>query len=238
MADDPFQFFRKTMEAFESSGSQFDPAAVGTFGWPMTPLPLQGMGNTAMTPEAGTKRAVTQLYEAIEALEETPFDSESLPQQWMTRMTPEQFTPPSPEQFGNFLGRTYQLWLANFTQLLIENYTVRLLHDDLVVDSHQNKPGTYEWLITLSQSEREQLLRRCTTTDGELVNEMTALRNQRNELLYSLGTEEGFSLTDPVTDAQRYIAVLEVLEESVGEDGGYDFLSSISGESDGETKSE
>ncbi len=231
MADgDPFDRFTELFSQFDSAGSAFDPTLFSRVGWPVTPLPVGQSGDAAMTPAAGTKRAVTQLYEALEAIESNPYSSDSMPEQLLHNMTPAEFGPVTPEKFGSFLAGTYQLWLTNFTTMLIESYAVRILHDELVVADHRGTASTYEWLLTLTQAEREQLLRRCTSLEDELIDELSAVRTERNELLYSLGEEE-VSVSDPVTAGQRYLAVLGTLEERVTNGSGYDFLTGTTGAS-------
>lgn len=220
MADrDPYELFRQTLEGFSSG---FDPGGFGMAGWPMTPLPLQGMAGAEMTPEAGTKRAVSQLYRSIETLDDQLLGA-STPDSWEQALAG--FSSHSPERVVGMLLGTYQLWLHNLSQLLIESYTVRIIYDELVVQGHRNEIGTSEWLLALPQSDREQLLLRCTEVEDDLIAEMERLRKRRNELLYSMGNWEEVALDDPVEDGQRYMALLQGLDERVADGDPYSFLS-------------
>lgn len=218
---DPYELFRKTLEGFSSTGSAFDPGGFGTVGWPMTPLPLQGMSGAEMTPEAGTKRAVRQLYSSIETLDEQLLGG-SPPEGWEQAFSG--FTSQSSERVVSMMLGTYQLWLHNLSQLLIESYTVRLIYDELVVEGYRNEMGTSEWLLGLPQSDREQLLLRCTDIDDELVSQMEQLRSRRNELLYSMGSWDEVTLEQPVEDGQRYMALLQALDDRATDGEGYAFL--------------
>jgi len=227
---DPFQIFNQMLKQFNSSEMMFDPSEFAMLGWPMTPLPIQGMPGlgSEMSPEAGTKRAVTQLYNAIESLDAMMFEGGSLPDGWdqaLAGFTPDQFIPQdSPERVGALMLGTYQVWLYSLSQLLVESYTIRILYDELVVADHRNEIGTYEWLLTLSQPDREQLLRRCTDTDDELIDDMEGARVKRNELLYNFGGWEELALEDPVGDAYQYLQVLQQLDAIVAEGTGYVFI--------------
>jgi hypothetical protein len=218
---DPYDLFRRTLQGFDSSGNPFDPSGFGRFGWPMTPLPVQGTAGAEMTPEAGTKRAVTQLYRSIEALDEQLF-SGPIPESWQQALSG--FTQDSPDRVVAMLLGTYQVWLHNLSQLLVEGYTIQILYEELVVPEHREEVGTSEWLLTLSQSDREQLLLRCTDTDDDLVGEMETLRTRRNELLFSMGSWDDLALEESVEDGRQYMELLADLEDTVAEGTGYQFL--------------
>ncbi|MFC6720609.1 hypothetical protein [Halobacteriaceae bacterium SHR40] len=223
MADgDPYELFRRTLQGFDSSGNPFDPSGFGRFGWPMTPLPVQGMSGAEMTPEAGTKRAVTQLYRSIEALDEQLF-SGSIPESWQQALSG--FTSDPPDRVVAMLLGTYQVWLHNLSQLLVEGYTIQILYEELVVPAHRDEVGTSEWMLTLSQSDREQLLLRCTDIDDDLVADMEDLRTRRNELLFSMGSWDDLALDTSVEDGRRYVELLADLDEIAADGTGYQFLS-------------
>lgn len=221
MDGDPYELFRKTLEGFSSSGSMFDPTSFGMIGWPMTPLPMQGMAGAEMTPEAGTKRAVRQLYSSIETLDEQLLGG-TPPDGWEQALAG--FPTQSPERVAAMLLGTYQVWLHNLCQLLVESYTIRLLYEELVVPAHRQDAGTSEWMLALPQPDREQLLMRCTDIDDDLVDDMAALRSKRNELLYSMGAWDEFTLEDPVTDGRRYMELLSDLDALVSDGDSYAYL--------------
>ena len=217
MAEDPVDLFRRTVSQFSSQSSGFDPRQFGMFGWPMMPFPTQGGGgDTPLSPEDGTKRAVVQLYEAIEALDGYSFDgAQNLPQFWqeyLDMFTPGDVPSDSPERVGSLLLGTYLMWLNSLSQLLVESYTVRIINEEVVVDEHRNTLDTQEWLWLLSQSDREEVLLRCTDIEDELVEEMQTARKRRNELLLSFGDWREETLASPVEDGQRYLRVLTRLE--------------------------
>ena len=235
--EDPFELFKRTVNQFSSQSAGFDPGQFGTLGWPMTPFPPSGVTGTEQmfSPEAGTKRAIRQLFGAIEQLDETSFTSDSVQsgiwKQYLDSFSIDGFAvADTPEQFGGLLIGTYQLWLYSLSQLLIESYTMRLIHDRLVNDAHQGSLRTQEWLWELSQSDREQLLMRCTDVEDDLVEQMQAIRSRRNELLYDLGRWEEITLDDPVAEARRYLHVLSKLDELVSEGDGFDFLTRQNGD--------
>lgn len=244
MADeDPFELFRQTVKQFNPSRAPFDPSEFGALGWPMTPLPAGGFaGNDdVFTPEAGTKRAVTQLFSAIEELENVPMGADAAPTdiwgQYLDAFSMDGFTPSdTPERFGAMMLGTYQVWLYSLSQLLVESYTMQLVTKELVVEDHENSLRTQEWLWELSQPDREQLLMRCTDVDDSLVEEMQDVRTRRNELLYDLGSWDRVALEDPVGDARRYLHVLNELDDLVNGENGFSYLPDESGDSDeGET---
>ena len=234
MADeDPFELFRQTVKQFNPNRTPFDPSEFGALGWPMTPLPATGFAgnNNVFSPEAGTKRAVTQLYSAIEELEDAPLGTEAAPtdvwEKYLEMFSMEGFTPKdAPERFGTMLLGTYQVWLYSLSQLLVESYTMQLVSQELVIEAHENSLRTQEWLWELSQPDREQLLMRCTDIDDELVEEMTDVRTRRNELLYNLGSWDRVALEDPVGDARRYLQVLTELDALVNDEHAFSYLPS------------
>lgn len=239
MADeDPFELFRQTVKQFNPSRAPFDPSEFGALGWPMTPLPAGGFAGTddVFTPEAGTKRAVTQLFSAIEELDDVPMGADAAPtdiwEQYLETFSMDGFTPSdTPERFGAMMLGTYQVWLYSLSQLLVESYTMQLVTKELVVDDHENSLRTQEWLWELSQPDREQLLMRCTDVDDGLIEEMQDVRTRRNELLYDLGSWDRVALEDPVGDARRYLHVLNELDDLVNGENGFSYLPEESGDS-------
>lgn len=228
MADDPFEMFRRAVEQFDP-GEGFDPATFGALGWPMTPFPARGVGPNPLSPEAGTKHALTQLFTAIEELSEGPVSTGDAPvevwQRYAEQFDAGGFEPANTaERVGTMVAGTYQVWLYSLAQLLVEAYTLRLLFDRLVVEEHRERLGTQEWLWELAQSDREQLLLRCTDIDDDLVEEMQAIRSRRNELFYDLGSWDRITRKDPVGEARRYLRVLTELDALVSEGDGYRFL--------------
>ena len=227
--EDPFELFKRTIAQFDSQSAAFDPGQFGTFGWPMTPFPPGGLQGTEelFSPETGTKRAIRQLYRAIEQLDDQSFSTGSVPEMWEQYLDSFSIDGGSgsdrPEQLVGMMIGTYQLWLYSLSQLLIESYTMALVHDKLVIDEHQGPIRTQEWLWELPQPDREQFLMRCTDVDDDLVEQMQAIRSRRNELLYDLGRWEEITLDDPVGEARRYLHVLSRLDDLVSEDAGFDF---------------
>lgn len=227
MTDDPFELFRKTVAQFGSTTSGFDPREFGVLGWPMTPFPIPGAGiSEPLSPEAGTKQSITQLYSSMTALDEEEFSPETLPMdlwQEFLEMTPAGVPDDAPERVGSMMLGTYLIWFNSLSQLLVESYTIRLLSNDVVVDDHRNTIATEEWLWQLSQPNKEQLLLRATDVDDELVEEMEAARERRNELLLSFGRWDEVTMEDPMGDAKRYLTVLNGLDDRIGE-SSYDFF--------------
>jgi hypothetical protein len=119
---------------------------------------------------------------------------------------------------------TYRVWFYSLAQILVESYTLRLVHDELVVDDHRRTTATQQWLWSLSQANREELLRRCTAVDDDLVDEMEAARTRRNELLYDFGSWGETDVQDSLTDAQRYLRVLTALDDLVTDGTGFSYF--------------
>jgi len=227
MTDDPFELFRQSVSQFSSTTSGFDPREFGALGWPMTPFPMPGAGTeNPLSPEAGTKQAITQLYSAMAELDEKQFGADSAPMDFWEQyvdMMPGSFPDDAPDRVGSMMLGTYLVWLNSLSQLLVESYTVRFLSKEIVEEDHRNAIGTEEWLWQLSQPNKEQLLLRCTDVEDELVEEMEAARERRNELLLSFGNWDEVTMEDPLGDAKRYLHVLNGLEERVAE-SSYEFF--------------
>jgi len=221
--NDPFAPFRRMFEQFEASSS---PDGVPGFELPVTPFPMPGGDGGPLSPEESTKRAVRQLYGVLAGL-----SSDSAPpammdvwEQYAELFDIDTSLSGAPEQAAAATATTYRLWLYGFAQILVESYTLRLIHDELVVEDHRHSTGTQQWLWTLPQSEREQLLLRCTDVDDDLVEEMQTARQQRDELLYDFGSWDETEFEDSLTDAQRYLRVLTDLDALVNEENPFSFF--------------
>jgi len=218
MAEDPFERWRETMRRF-AGGEAPDPADLGPTGWPMLPFPSGSGAADPLSPAGGTKTAVRQLYRSLEELESGSSPVGASADLWAAYREAlgleegETGAAAVGERVGAMLVGTYLVWLYSLAQLLVESYTMRLVHDELVVDDHRNTSGTLEWLWGLSQGEREALLRRCTEVDDGLVDDLQAIRGRRNDLVYNLGTWEAVDLEDPLGDAREYLRVLGELED-------------------------
>jgi hypothetical protein len=70
MPEDPFERWRQAMAQWTGGGSP-DPTDLGPIGWPMLPFPGVGMtgGEDPLSPAAGTKTAVRQLYRTLDELD-------------------------------------------------------------------------------------------------------------------------------------------------------------------------
>lgn len=119
--------------------------------------------------------------------------------------------------------------------MLVESYTLRLVHDELVTEAHRQSTRTQKWLWGLPQSDREQLLLRCTDVPDDLVEEMQMLRRQRNELLYTFGSWDDVEFDESLDDARRVLEVLTALDDRVTDDSPFSYLPE---ESDGDDATE
>jgi hypothetical protein len=230
--NDPFGPFKAMMEQFAPSDSNDLPGA----GFPMVPFPATGMGglNQSLSPEANTQSAVRQLYTAIEELGGSSGTMPGNLWQQYQEMFDLDTSSWSPDRFWSYTMNTYQIWLHSLAQLLVEVYSLRLIHDELVVESHRHSTKTQEWLWSLSQSDREELLLRCTDVEEDLVGDMRAARERRNELLYDIGSWEELDFEAPVEDARVYMRVLDELDDLVMPGSGFQYLPGTDSEEGGE----
>ena len=234
MADqnDPFEPFRRFLQQFGEASGGFDTATAPGMGWPLSPAPIPGMTGTGafQSPERSTKHAVRQLYSGIDALSggspgtawEQYFDAVDLSSMG------------TPDQFAGAVVSTYSVWLHSLSQLLVESYSIRILHDELVAEDYRHSTATQRWLWGLSQADREELLRRCTGLDADVVDEMQATRKRRNELLYTFGSWGDGEFENPLEDGRRYLRVLTALDERVTEGTGFSFFPHDAEDSDAE----
>jgi hypothetical protein len=137
-----------------------------------------------------------------------------------------------PEELTAATLRTYRIWFFSLTQLLVESYTLRLVHDELVVEDHRKATGTQEWLWGLTQSDREQLLKRCTDVSDDLIEEMETLRRRRDELLYTFGGWDDVTVDDSLADAKLSLEVLTALDDRVTAGTPFSYLPEQSGTDD------
>jgi len=224
---DPFAPFRRFVEQFDPSAN---PPAVPGLGGPLSPMAMFRGGET-LSPEDSTKQTVRQLYGTLDA-----FDSaESSADVWSQYLDAAGLDPSAfgPEQVSAAAVRTYRIWFYSLTQLLVETYTLRLVQDELVVAAHSNSTRTQEWLWGLPQSDREQLLLRCTDVDDDLVTEMQELRQHRDRLLYSFGDWESIEFDESLADARRALDVLTALDDLVTEGSPFSFVPDGQGDSEG-----
>jgi hypothetical protein len=214
---DPADLFRRLSEQFTEGGLSGANPMLAAFGGGMAP----GGGATPLDPAESTKRAVAGLYEGLTDLPSPESASGFDPSAWLdaweamgvdTENVGEMLTD-APEQSLSLLQANYLVAVLVVGQTLIDTYAVRLLHDELVVDDHRNAPATLQWLWSQPGAGREQLLRRTTDMDEDLVDEMATVRKRRNEVLFSLGDPGALGdLQDPVDDAGRVLDVLQALE--------------------------
>lgn len=230
MSEDPFELFRRTVAEVNAASGGFDPAEFGALGWAMTPFPPQGVAGVddLPTPETGTKHAVTQLFSAIEELDGRKFDGDSdLLSLWQDVIDVEgsgSMATAFSREFGRTLLGSYVVWMNSLSQLLVESYSVRIIAAELVVDEHRHSTPTESWLWQLSQSDREELLRRCTDLDDDVVADMEDARERRNELLLAFGRWDDHAIENPVEDARRYLRILNALEKRLVEDDPFEFF--------------
>jgi len=224
---DPFGPFKRFLDQFDASGTGSLPG----MGWPLSPLPVPGAGGPAVSPENSTKQALKQLYSALAALSEgeTASSAGSLWQQYLDAFDVDA-SAFGPEQLTAATLRTYRIWFFSLTQLLVESYTLRVVHDELVIEDHRTATGTQEWLWGLAQSDREQLLKRCTTVPDDLVAEMETVRRRRDELLYTFGGWDDATIDESLADAQRSLEVLTALDDRVTDGTPFSYLPSRSGD--------
>jgi hypothetical protein len=218
---DPFRSFRQLFEQFDMT----DSASIPGVGWPLSPVPIPGDSVVATSPEASTKQAVKQLYSALAALSE----SESVAatgDAWSQYLDAFEFdtTAFGPEQLAAATLRTYRIWFFSLTQVLVESYTLRLVHDELVVETHRQKTGTQKWLWGLPQSDREQLLERCTDVPGDLVAEMRTLRHRRDKLLYTFGGWDDVEFDDSLEELRSTLEVLTALDDRVTDGSPFSYF--------------
>ena len=232
MTDDPFEVWRRTMQQW-TGGEAPDPTALGPTGWPMFPFPNAGVtgGEDALSPAVGTKTAVRQLYRTLDELDAHGVgaggglgagagfpgaggtDLFSAYREAMGFGPDDEGESGAGPQVGSMLVGTYLVWLYSLGQLLLESYAMRLVHDEVVVADHRGTADTLEWLLGQSQAEREELLRRSTDVDDDLIDEMAAIRARRNDLVFNLGRWDAVDVDDPVGDARAFLAVLRALDE-------------------------
>jgi len=214
---DPFAPIRRFVEQFDPSGTT---APVPGMGGPLSPMAMLGGGD--LSPEGSTKQAVRQLYGALDAFSgaETSTD---VWQQYLDAAGLDR-SAFGPEQLSAAAVRTYRIWFYSLTQLLVETYSLRLVHEELVVDAHSNSTRTQEWLWGLPQADREQLLLRCTDVDDDLVEEMQSLRKHRDRLLYSFGDWDSIEFDESLADARRALDVLTALDALVTDGSAFAFL--------------
>jgi hypothetical protein len=235
MADqnDPFEPFRRFVQQFGEAGGGFDAATTPGMGWPLSPAPIPGMTGTDafQSPERSTKHAVRQLYSGIDAL--TGGSQETIWEQYFDAF--DVGSVGTPDQFAGAVVSTYSVWLHSLSQLLVESYSIRILHDELVAEGYRHSTATQRWLWGLSQADREELLRRCTGLEADVVDEMQAARERRNELLYTFGSWGNGEFENPLEDGRRYLRVLTALDERVAEETGFSFFPHDAEQGDGET---
>mgnify|MGYP006291845147 CR=1 FL=1 len=219
---DPFDAFRRLFDQFGTVGSG---SPVGMW-WPLSPVPIPGMaGSGTLSPEDRTKQAVKQLYDALAALSggESGTAASDFWSQYLDAFDVDA-SAFGPEKLTAATLRTYRVWFFSLTQLLVESYTLRLVHDELVVADHRNATGTQEWLWGLPQSDREQLLRRCTDVPDDLVGEMASLRRRRDELLYTFGGWDDVTVDESLDDLRRSLEVLTALDDRATEGSPFSYL--------------
>lgn len=218
---DPFRPFTQFFEQFDTS----EAGSLPGMGWPLSPMPVPGAGGGGVSPEDSTKQTVKQLYSALAALSENDSmgPSGNVWQQYLDAFDVDA-SAFGPEQLTAATLRTYRIWFFSLTQLLVESYTLRLVHDELVVEDHRNATGTQEWLWGLAQSDREQLLKRCTTVPDDLIAEMEALRRRRDELLYTFGGWDDVTFDESLEAAQRSLEVLTALDDRVTDGTPFSYL--------------
>ncbi|MEF8872854.1 MAG: hypothetical protein V5A41_14610 [Haloarculaceae archaeon] len=231
---DPLRPFRQFFDQFDTSDS------TARLGWPLSPVPIPTGDTAPMSPEESTKRGVKQLYNALAALS----DSESMSgagDVWSQYLELFDLDAKSfgPEQLTAATLRTYRVWFFSLAQLLVESYTLRLVRDELVVEDHRQLTGTQKWLWGLPQSDREQLLQRCTDVPDDLVTEMQTLRHRRDELFYTFGGWDEMTVDDSLDDLRRSLTVLTALDDRVSDGTPFSYLpkgsegdASISAEND------
>lgn len=224
MTDDsnPFRSFQQVFEQFGTTGSDSIPG----LGWPLSPVPIPSGGAGAVSPEKSTKQAVKQLYSSLAALSENESVASAGNNAWGQYLDAFEFdtTTFGPEQLTAATLRTYRIWFFSLTQVLIESYTLRLVHDELVVENHRHQTGTQKWLWGLPQSDREQLLERCTDVPDDLVAEMETLRHRRDELLYTFGGWDDVEFEDSLEELRSTLEVLTALDDRVTDGSAFSYF--------------
>lgn len=217
--DDPFAPFRAL---FDPERDQSELAGVGV---PVVPVP-----GGEPSPERSTKAAVRNLYSILQGATASgsPGSPAAFWQQYLDAVGVEAGV--SPTQFGSAALATYRIWILNLSQLLVVGYTVRLLDSELVAEHHRSRKGTQEWLWRLPQADREQLLLRCLDVDEELVADMQALRERRNELLYDLSAWTDADAGEALDEARNALRILDYLDDRVTGGSGFQFLPSDGGD--------
>lgn len=212
--NDPFAPFARLFDQF---GAGTAPERAPPPGVPVLPVPESGAAG--LSPEQSTKAAVRNLYRLLEGATggaDTPAEF------WGRYLEAWGAGDYSPARFGSAAVATYRVWFLSLAQLLVEGYTVRLLHDELVAERYRSTAGTGKWLWGLPQADREQLLLRCLDVDGDLVADMRAARERRDELLYDLGSWAEADPGEALDDARRYLRVLDSLDDRAT-DGSFSF---------------
>lgn len=230
MADDP-NLFRQFFEQFDTLGSA---ESLPGAGFPLSPVPIPGSDPSGMSPEDSTKRAIRQLYGTLETLSGGGAQQD-LYQQYVDAFGIDA-SAFGPEQFTAATVRTYRIWFYSLAQLLVESYSLRLIHDRLVVEGHRQSTRTQEWLWGLPQSDREQLLSRCTDVGDDLVDEMQTFRKRRDELLYTFGGWDSVEFDESLDDARQALNVLTALDDLATEGSPFSFVSD--GDDAGTTENE
>ncbi len=219
-SDDPFGGVWRLFEQFDTTGSTGVPPALG---FPLSPFPMPGAGD--FSAEASTKRTVRQLYSTLagfsDGQDDTMLDAW---QQYLDTLDVETSLSGSRDQAQSAVATTYRLWFYSLAQHLVESYTLRIVHDELVVEGHEHTTGTQQWLWGLSQPAREQLLRRCSPVEDDLLDEMETARTRRDELLYTFTDWTTAEFEGSLDDARQYLRVLTALDERVTDDGGFSYF--------------
>jgi hypothetical protein len=232
---DLFGPFKQFLDQFDTSG----PGSMPGMGWPLSPMPVPGADSGPLSPEARTKQTIKQLYSTLTALSGNDSMANS-GDAWRRYL--EAFDLDSAafgaEELTAATLRTYRIWFFSLTQLVAESYTLRLVHDELVVPDHRKKTGTQEWLWGLAQSDREQLLKRCTDVPEDLIEEMETLRRRRDKLLYTFGGWDDVTVDDSLADARRSLEVLTALDDRVSSGTPFSYLPDRSGTADGQRSDE
>ncbi|MFB6178642.1 MAG: hypothetical protein ABEI77_02825 [Halorientalis sp.] len=201
----PFTPFTKLIEGFAPT-DKTEAAAM----FPLSPFALfAGQQEGTASPEEGTKRAVRQLYAVL-----VGFSDDSPVDVWKQLLDTAMFDAPAfgIEKLTGVTATTYRVWFHTLAQMLVESYTLRIIHDDLVVDEHRRTTETGRWLWRLPQSDREQLLKRCTDVDDETVEQMQIARRHRDELLYDFGSWGEIDAGKGLSEARQHLQVLTVLD--------------------------
>lgn len=213
----PFTPFAKLLAGFVPGDETDAPVP-----FPLSPVAVLGRrGGGTASPEEGTKRAVRQLYAVLLGL-----SSDSPESTWRQLLDTAVFDAPSftVEKFTGVTATTYRIWFHTLAQMLVESYTLRIIHDELVVDDHERTTETGRWLWRLPQSDREQLLLRCTDVDDETVEQMQIARRHRDELLYDFGAWGDIDAGEGLADARQHLAVLTALDARATEGSVFPFF--------------